>query len=626
MENKTSKTSTYTYQREQICHTDQHLELSRGLDQLRNQNILCDITISVGERYFPAHKTILVASSKYFYAMFTSGFREAAHDEITIHGNSDIFDVLLQFIYTGKLTLTLEIAPSVLEMACYLQLDIASKSCATYLIKCFRTQKITFEEALKISLLVECLPEHLELKEWCDLFISENLTKIQHLRDSDQYFVNAEMMSRLLDRNDLDNDEEEVLRTVLAWLKYDLDHRQNHAIHLLRKVRIGLIPVNKLLDIIMKALPELLSIREYYTMLEKIFAGGDPDGDLKHVYTTRTTITAFIIPDNYTSTTYYLNDQLPGNRPQWRLLSRFAPIPVRKLYSCNMLVVDEQLYLAGGVLYKEPESDDSSDEAASNTPLSVCQSSVYRYTVRENQWQRLQDMKVSRCQFALVHHNGYIYAIGGSSANDLIRDVECYNLVNKEWEHLPPLLKEGYMGKSSAVSFRGKIFVYAAESRKINGMKYATHNLQVFDPETRSWHVPLTEQHNQGSFPAALVVHNDTCYRVVYGNCKCTSEHFGCPWHKVCVHELVIDDINGTCTARVGDPQDQSVIPKDQTVGAFCIQDDVFVTVNGVIHMTDDSLSSGLRRDVDLTKWNWSSTIGLENCVAKFRFDKALLE
>ena len=39
-------------------------------------NVMCDVTITVEDRSFPAHKCILAAASGYFRAMFTVGCKE----------------------------------------------------------------------------------------------------------------------------------------------------------------------------------------------------------------------------------------------------------------------------------------------------------------------------------------------------------------------------------------------------------------------------------------------------------------------------------------------------------------------------------------------------------------------
>ena len=77
-------------------------KLACSLNNLRKQDQLCDVIIKVSERAFPAHKNVLAASSKYFMAMFTHGFKEKTENEITIDGKPEIFEVLLEYAYTGN--------------------------------------------------------------------------------------------------------------------------------------------------------------------------------------------------------------------------------------------------------------------------------------------------------------------------------------------------------------------------------------------------------------------------------------------------------------------------------------------------------------------------------------------
>ena len=46
-------------------------------NRLRGRGELCDITIRIGKRLFPAHKLLLVSCSPYFEAMFLSGLTES---------------------------------------------------------------------------------------------------------------------------------------------------------------------------------------------------------------------------------------------------------------------------------------------------------------------------------------------------------------------------------------------------------------------------------------------------------------------------------------------------------------------------------------------------------------------
>ena len=66
------------------------LDLTSGLNELRKQNILCDVNIRVGDATYAAHKVVLSVASGYFKSMFTSGFRETNSSEVTIQGMKNI--------------------------------------------------------------------------------------------------------------------------------------------------------------------------------------------------------------------------------------------------------------------------------------------------------------------------------------------------------------------------------------------------------------------------------------------------------------------------------------------------------------------------------------------------------
>lgn len=236
-----------------------------------------------------------------------------------------------------------------------------------------------------------------------------------------------------------------------------------------------------------------------------------------------------------------------------------------------------------------------------------------------------------RSECCLVQHNGDIYAIGGISRNDTtIQDVERYSTMNKDWSMLPPLSREGcHVGKTSAVTFGGKLLVYAAVDRNRwtdagsgTGANSVTHNLMVYDEPTQSWRVILTDKHNQGSYPSSLLVHDNRCYRVIYGNCRCPAKNLGCKWHCIRVQEILFGDDKLTIfsAAHLGEPVHQD--DRHLVAAAFCIDDEVFVGISGTLHNT------GRRTDrtSNLSKWEWTNTIGIENNVVRLTFDKALLE
>lgn len=72
------------------------------INKMRLRADFCDVGLKVGGRVFRVHRLVLAASSPYFSALFSGGMREADKEEVQILGvETDVFEVLLDFIYTG---------------------------------------------------------------------------------------------------------------------------------------------------------------------------------------------------------------------------------------------------------------------------------------------------------------------------------------------------------------------------------------------------------------------------------------------------------------------------------------------------------------------------------------------
>lgn len=57
--------------------TNSHAKsILNAMNSLRKSNTLCDVTLRVEQKDFPAHRIVLAACSDYFCAMFTSEVRE----------------------------------------------------------------------------------------------------------------------------------------------------------------------------------------------------------------------------------------------------------------------------------------------------------------------------------------------------------------------------------------------------------------------------------------------------------------------------------------------------------------------------------------------------------------------
>eukprot|EP00092_Neocalanus_flemingeri_P027970 GFUD01030367.1.p1 GENE.GFUD01030367.1~~GFUD01030367.1.p1 ORF type:complete len:304 (+),score=104.70 GFUD01030367.1:106-1017(+) len=94
------------------------------LDQYRQDHLLTDVVLKSSSLTLPCHKLVLSLHSPYFRTLFQSkGFVESDQSTIELtHIKPDLLEVLVSFIYTGRLEVEKESAVELLEVASILQL------------------------------------------------------------------------------------------------------------------------------------------------------------------------------------------------------------------------------------------------------------------------------------------------------------------------------------------------------------------------------------------------------------------------------------------------------------------------------------------------------------------------
>jgi len=126
-----------------VCTCDAK-DKDKEYKELRETNVLCDVTLKVQGIEVPAHKIVLAAKSPYFRAMFTTYFSERQQNVIELDknktGNSDDsedpshlglraaeFTACIDFIYTGKFEINksaeMETLVEIVKVANFLELS-----------------------------------------------------------------------------------------------------------------------------------------------------------------------------------------------------------------------------------------------------------------------------------------------------------------------------------------------------------------------------------------------------------------------------------------------------------------------------------------------------------------------
>ncbi|XP_036378232.1 BCL6A transcription repressor a isoform X1 [Megalops cyprinoides] len=144
------------------CAADSCIQFTRhasdvllNLNRLRSRDILTDVTILVNRQQFRAHKTVLMACSGLFYTIFTDSLK-CNLNAISLDPKVDPegFAILLEFMYTSRLTLKESLIIAVMNTAIYLQMDHVVDTCHRFIKSNDPSAKLPREEFLVSPLLL----------------------------------------------------------------------------------------------------------------------------------------------------------------------------------------------------------------------------------------------------------------------------------------------------------------------------------------------------------------------------------------------------------------------------------------------------------------------------------------
>ncbi|KAH1096295.1 hypothetical protein J1N35_013216 [Gossypium stocksii] len=142
-------------------------------EQYVNNATLSDVTFLVEGRRFYAHRICLLASSDAFRAMFDGGYREKDARDIEIPNiRWEVFELMMRFIYTGSVDVSLDIAQDLLGAADQYLLEGLKRLCE-YTI----AQDVTLDNVSSMYELSEAF-HAISLRHTCILFILEHFSQL----------------------------------------------------------------------------------------------------------------------------------------------------------------------------------------------------------------------------------------------------------------------------------------------------------------------------------------------------------------------------------------------------------------------------------------------------------------
>eukprot|EP00102_Acyrthosiphon_pisum_P024844 XP_016662054.1 PREDICTED: ring canal kelch homolog isoform X2 [Acyrthosiphon pisum] len=368
------------------------------LHSLRKNEVLCDIRFEADDgKIVIGHKIVLIAASPYFRAMFSNS-DESNKDLVTIRElDSTTLQLLVDYIYTGEITITNENVQMLLPAANILQLDYINGVCAEFLQK-----HLDPSNCLGIKAFAD-LHNCIDLLSISEAYIKQNFLEVAKIEDF--VSLSSDDLVKLISSNDLAVPfEEKVFECVIKWVNHDLDRRNNFLPKLMEHVRLPLLKPVK--DYIIEALHfnHQKSVQHFAIPKTIRFKPRNFDVSQKVILMFNRSDTS---PKCYTEW-YDPVTKLRENAPGINDCRRTAGLGV---------IRDQFVFAVGGV------------NASSSKSVSLLDVSS-----RSPSWVPMVDMLVSRHGLGVGVLDDCIYAVGGRDGTYLLNNVEKFDGSIKKWQ------------------------------------------------------------------------------------------------------------------------------------------------------------------------------------------------
>lgn len=218
-------------------HVPSHAQdMLDGLQRLRSQPRLADVTLLVGGRELPCHRALLALSSPYFHAMFAGDFAESCAARVELRDvEPAVVGQLVDFVYTGRLTVTQANVEALTRTAARLHFPAVQKVCGRYL-----QQQLDATNCLGICEFGEQQGLlGVAAKAWA--FLRENFEAVA--REDEFLQLPRDRLATCLASELLQvQPEQSRLEALLRWARHDPQARAAHLPELLGLVRLDALP------------------------------------------------------------------------------------------------------------------------------------------------------------------------------------------------------------------------------------------------------------------------------------------------------------------------------------------------------------------------------------------------
>lgn len=430
-----------------------------GLQRLRWEPRLADVTLLVEGQELPAHRAVLALSSPFFRAMFAGDFAESRAARVELRGvGAGPAAQLLDFAYSGRLRVTRANARGLAAAAAQLLFPAAQAVCGRFL-----RQQLDAGSCLGLRDFAE------RRGLWAvaaaaRAFLSLNFEAVA--RGPEFLALPPAGLAACLSVELLQARPEQArLDALLGWVRHDPGPRLELLPDLLRLVRPHALPA--------ACLQRLLASEPLLRDSEACRAALAPGPQLALLTTPQTLEEVLVVVGGRA-----LEEEETEGQPM-SPLANFAfyhvktkswlslpDFPDYHKWGFSLVALNNDIYITGG-------SRGSKTDSWSTTQ-------AWCFSASEAAWRAVAPMHRARTNHASATLNGEVYAVGGTTLDAV--EVEAYDPHTDSWTPVSPAPK--YVSNFSAASCQGHLYLVGSSA-----CKYNTLALQCYQPATDSWTV-----------------------------------------------------------------------------------------------------------------------------------------
>uniref|UniRef100_A0A8I5NLA4 Kelch like family member 2 n=1 Tax=Papio anubis TaxID=9555 RepID=A0A8I5NLA4_PAPAN len=439
------------------------------MNELRSQNLLCDVTIVAEDMEISAHRVVLAACSPYFHAMFTGEMSESRAKRVRIKEvDGWTLRMLIDYVYTAEIQVTEENVQVLLPAAGLLQLQDVKKTCCEFLesqlhpvnclgIRAFADMHACTDLLNKANTYAE---QHFTDVVLSEEFLNLGIEQVCSLISSDKLTISSE--EKRVEEEALVKNSSACKDYLIEAMKYHLLPTEQRI--LMKSVRTRLrTPMNlpKLMVVVGGQAPKAIRSVECYDFKEErwhqvaelpsrrcragmvymaglVFAVGGFNGSLR----VRTV------------------DSYDPVKDQWTSVANMRD----RRSTLGAAVLNGLLYAVGGF--------------DGSTGLS----SVEAYNIKSNEWFHVAPMNTRRSSVGVGVVGGLLYAVGGydGASRQCLSTVECYNATTNEWSYIAEMSTR----RSGAGVGVLNNLLYAVGG---HDGPLVRKSVEVYDPTTNAW-------------------------------------------------------------------------------------------------------------------------------------------